>query len=299
MTKAIALAMALAAAGLAAECGIVTGDHIYASDLAALAPAFGAVPATAVFGYSPRPATRRGATAEELGRFARAHGISAEFDAMCFVRAAAPPDTEAAAAAMRASLGSPEARIEIVEISRFPAPPGVLVFPRESLVEPAAGGVAVWNGHVQYDGGRFAIWVKARIAVPVTRLVAASALRPGQILAEGDVRVETAEDFPRRTQPLSNPADAVGKAARRAIAAGAAIPANALIEPNAVERGDTVMVEVRSGGAVLKLEAKAEAPGRRGDTIPLRNAASGKLFRARIEDKGRVALECRGSETSR
>jgi len=52
-----------------------------------------------------------------------------------------------------------------------------------------------------------------------------------------------------------------------------------------------VTVLVQSGAAVLTLEAEAQSDGRAGQTISLRNAASGKVFRARITGKGRALLE--------
>lgn len=274
-------------------CRAVEGNFITARDLAAAEPAFAAAPATAVFAFAPRPGVRRVAEPAELARFARAHGIEGTFEPVCFQRASSPPDPEAVAAAMRASLAAPQARIEILEISKFPAPAGRMVFPRESLVEPsAAAGAAVWNGYIEYEGGRFSIWAKARIAVPVKRVVAAANLRAGQILAESDVRLETAEDFPHRALPVGSVEEAVGRVTRRSLPAGAPIVPAALAEPNAVERGQTVAVEVHSGAALLKLEAKAENAGHRGDTISLRNVESGKVFRARIEGKGLVVLEC-------
>jgi flagella basal body P-ring formation protein FlgA len=297
--QSLILLCAAAVAATAAECRAIDGDFIRAADLAALNPAFAAVPPDSLYGYAPRPGAQRVATPGDLTRFAHAHGITAEFESLCFVRESAPPDPKAAATAMRASLGEPDARIEIVEMSRFPAPPGEMVFPRESLAEPVSGGLAVWNGYIDRGGKRYPVWAKARIGVLAKRLVAANAVRAGQILTESDVRVETTEAFPRRVMPLSSAAAAVGLVARRMINAGAPIAAAALAEPNAVDRGETVVVEVRSGSAILKLEAKAEAAGRRGDVIPLRNTTSGKVFRARIEDKGRLTLDCDGPRSFR
>ncbi len=69
--------------------------------------------------------------------------------------------------------------------------------------------------------------------------------------------------------------------------------ASALGEPNDVEVGDTVIVEVHSGAATLRLEAKAESGGRRGDMISLRNADGGKMFRAKVDGKGKALVETR------
>jgi flagella basal body P-ring formation protein FlgA len=63
-----------------------------------------------------------------------------------------------------------------------------------------------------------------------------------------------------------------------------------LAEAFQVERGDTVEVMVIAGAAQLALDAQAEASGRQGDVIPLRNPRSGKLFRARIDGKGRAVV---------
>jgi flagella basal body P-ring formation protein FlgA len=52
-----------------------------------------------------------------------------------------------------------------------------------------------------------------------------------------------------------------------------------------------VTVQVQSGAAVLTLEAEAQSDGRAGQVISLRNASSGKVFRARVTGKGHALLE--------
>ena len=85
-------------------------------------------------------------------------------------------------------------------------------------------------------------------------------------------------------------------ALRRYLAAGGPVSAADLTKPWDVERGEIVTVEVQSGGAVLVLEAEAQASGRQGQSIALRNSTSGKMFRAKITGKGRALLECRPEE---
>jgi flagella basal body P-ring formation protein FlgA len=77
---------------------------------------------------------------------------------------------------------------------------------------------------------------------------------------------------------------------RRPIAASATVTAFQLEGPKDIERGDLVGVEVQSGAAHLSLEGRALADGRKGDMIPVRNTANGKIFSARVHDKGRVVL---------
>jgi flagellar basal body P-ring formation protein FlgA len=279
-------------------CHPVAGGRIMGSDLAAASPAFRSAPPDLVAGYAPQPGLRRFLNAAELARIARANHIdAADFTPLCFERATAPPDPETVAAAMRKVLDAPDARIEILALSKFPAPRGEMVLPRASLVEPQTGDSTVWNGYIQYDGGRFPVWARVRLSVRQHRLIAAADLAPGLPVKTDSVRVEDCFDFPRRIPPLSSPEAAVGRVPRHVIPAGRPVTAADLQDPNEVNPGETVEVEVRSGTAVLKLEAKAVSAGRRGDTIAVRNASSGKLFRAQVEEKGRVLVQCRPQGT--
>jgi flagella basal body P-ring formation protein FlgA len=57
-----------------------------------------------------------------------------------------------------------------------------------------------------------------------------------------------------------------------------------------VERGDKIAIEVSSGGARLTFDAMAESSGHAGDSIMVRNPESGRLFRAKVEGKGRASV---------
>jgi flagella basal body P-ring formation protein FlgA len=91
--------------------------------------------------------------------------------------------------------------------------------------------------------------------------------------------------------------DVVGRAARRRIATGSMIPADALEDPCEVCKGQSVTVEVRSGAARLKLDAEAATAGRRGDTVTVRNPQTGKVFRARVLGKQSVGVDCTKGDT--
>jgi flagella basal body P-ring formation protein FlgA len=89
---------------------------------------------------------------------------------------------------------------------------------------------------------------------------------------------------------LQSACEAIGKWPRVPIRAGAALRADMLRNPQEVERGDTVRVEVRNGAARLELEAQAEGSGAVGETIPVRNPSSHQRFLVRVEGKGRVSM---------
>jgi flagella basal body P-ring formation protein FlgA len=282
-------------------CHAVNGDRITARDLAAVSPAFADLAPDTVVGYAPEPGARRTMEPAELLRIAAAGGLELHDRAssVCFERSTAPLEAPRILDALRTSLDRPDAEIEVVEFSRFPVPPGKLVFPLASLPSYSSANVALWNGYVDFEGRHFPIWARARITVTQKRVVAVLPIRAGQTIAAGEVRLEDTRAFPAKSTLLSSPADCVGQMARRFIDTGAPVAASDLVEPNDVERGDMVSVEVQSGAATLLLPAQADLSGRRGQIIPFRNAASGKTFRARIVGKDRALLDCHSPETNK
>jgi flagellar basal body P-ring formation protein FlgA len=295
MTRALLFALLYAAAPASGSaCQPVGGGRILVSDLAAAVPAFAAAPGDAAIGYAPLPGVPRTLPVTELARLARQYGVSAAgFTPVCFVRRTAPLAAEKIVAAMRVSLANPAANIEVLETGRYPVPEGELVFPREGLSIRSGGGPAVWNGHIEFDGGRFPVWARVRVTVHQRRVVAVTSLPGGRAIEASEIRLEEVDVPPSRTIPADTLAAVVGRVPHRTIPAGAAIPADVLAAPFAVDKGDAVRVEVRGPGTVLKLEGRAEAAGRRGDMVLVRNMESGKMFRARIDDAGSVVVEVR------
>lgn len=281
---------------VAPACHSLGHNRILGSDLAAASALFAALPADVVVANGPRPGVKRLLEPAELIRIARENNLEiGKVEPLCFERATAPLDPELVKPAMQKSLGAVQASIEILALSNYPAPQGELVFPHDWLLPPSAGDTAVWNGYVNYDGGRFPVWAKVRLTIPVSRVVCLVDLRPGHIIDASEVRVEQASEFPRRLQPLSTIEAAVGQTARRMLPAGSALTAAMLQAPRDVERGDTVIVEVQSGKALVKSEGKAESAGSRGDMVAVRNATSGTLFHAQVAGKGLVLVKCRSA----
>ena len=278
----------------AAACHAVAGAHITGQDLASAAPAFQVLAADADLGHAPMPGARRFFEPGELIRIAREHGFEVTgVQPVCFERPLASLTTDMVLAAMRKSPGMTGAQIGVTAISAFPAPHGELVFPPEGLAQPVSGDVAVWNGYVQYDGGRFTVWARVRITVHTKRVIATADLRPGHVIDANDVRVEEVDAFPYRSA-MPDSLDAVmGHTVRRLLPGGKPVMAGALGDPNDVEIGDSVTVEVHSGAAMLRLEALAESSGRQGDTVSLRNSDGGKTFRAKVKGKDQAVVEAR------
>jgi flagella basal body P-ring formation protein FlgA len=270
------------------------GDQILGSDLARALPAFSGIPAEIRIAPAPGPGGMRVFSEPELvsigARFNIRPGVVAA--AVCFRVPTAPLNRDAVMAAMRRALPSPETRIELADISPEPVPPGVIQFPLDELVHPALpDSPALWRGEILAGSRRITVWARARITTPVSRLVAAEDLRPGQSIEAHQVRAEFIDGFPPLKATTLSVATATGMIPLRSIAAGAEIRPENLVRPFDVARGDFVRVEVRMGKARLLLRGRAEAAGRVGDTIAVRNPESNSIFRARIEGKDAVLVE--------
>ena len=276
-------------------CEFVSGEQIFSADLARALPIFTAMPRDVVIGYSPAPGARRILQLPELKRIGAQYGIPVPTEAnACFEWKVQPITEDAVRAAIRESLQAPAAQVEILAMTKAPAPEGQLVFPQSGLsaatnIDPSTP--VTWRGYVQYSSPRrFAVWARVRVSAAMPRVIAAVPLSAGKPVAKEQVRLETIDDFPLRNDTARSLEEVIGRIPRRAVRAGLPVLRSDLAEAFQVERGDTVEVMVIAGAAQLELDAQAEASGRQGDVIPLRNPRSGKLFRARIDGKGRAVV---------
>jgi flagellar basal body P-ring formation protein FlgA len=268
-------------------------DQITAGDLAPAFPGLEAVPPETPLGPAPAPGIARVFRVSELKILAGSFHVDAPGREICIQRTVAVPDPARMLAAMQKAL--PDARIEILESDRHPVPEGEFEFPRSGLRNGPTG--AFWYGNVRYAGGRsFSTWARVGVWVKVQRVVALSDLQPGNIIGAEAVRVETRDEFPAAANFLQSADQVTGQLARMLIRAGTSIRAEQLEPPKQVLSGETVRVDVWSGGAHLKLDARAEGSGALGQTIPVRNLTTQKRFLARVDGKGRVSVEDSGEK---
>jgi flagella basal body P-ring formation protein FlgA len=195
----------------------------------------------------------------------------------------APLNRQAVFEAMRRALPSLDTTIELADVSPEPAPPGVIHFPVDGLTRPALlDSPAMWRGEVVAGNRHFRIWARAKVSMPVTRLVAVEELKPGHIIQSQQLRAEQVDGFPLPKTTSVTVASAIGM-----------MP----LKPFDIARGDLVRVEVRLGRARLSLKGRAESAGRLGDMIPVLNPESNRIFQARVEGKGSVLVDPHGSGT--
>jgi flagella basal body P-ring formation protein FlgA len=286
MIAATAVALALTAA---MECVPLQKNNITGADLAAADPLFRAIPAERIVGYSPGPGRQRLIAVPELKAIAESSGVAiSPARDLCFEWRTTAINAAAAQAAMTQEY--PEARIEVIELSRYPAPEGHIVFPKSGL-QRVPGAVMLWRGYIAYGEGRkFDIWARVGITIQRDRIIATQVLRPGQLIREDQVKVDQYNGPPLEAGFAVSVEEVVGRVPRSITLPGSPIKTSTLETPVEISRGDIVSVEVLNGASRISLEARAASSARLGQSVQLQNQTSGKSFRATVSGTGRAVV---------
>lgn len=134
------------------------------------------------------------------------------------------------------------------------------------------------------------LYVPLELAVYRDVVVATRAMRPGEIIAAGDVTLEERDVLAGGTPALGRLEDVIGHQLRRAVGANAVI-GNAAVElPLLVRRGERINLSARSGGINVSVGAEALANGRSGERIRVRNLQSQRVIEATVTGPGRAEV---------
>ena len=82
----------------------------------------------------------------------------------------------------------------------------------------------------------------------------------------------------------------MGLELRRGVNAGTVLTADLLTAPDAVERGDHVIITATTGGFSVSSRGKALSGGSIGEQVSVENLSSARTVRARITAPGQVQI---------
>lgn len=281
-----------AALQIAPACHAIKEDRIYARDLAAVEPAFQALPPRLELGLSPVPGQQRVFRVEELTKIARINHIEGAFaNPVCFGWEMALPSQTDLLAAMNKALGNRNSTsIEIIDQSNTPLPKGDLVFPLSGL-SGSSDRPVVWRGALNYGNGRTLLtWARVRITVKEQYVASAEPLRPGEEIRAEQLKLVDYQGPITRERHFTSIKELVGMTPRSTVISDSLLTDAVLRERKEVERGDLVQVIVQIERTRIETQGVAEDGGARGSVVMVRNAKSGRKFRARVEDKGKVLV---------
>ncbi|HWE49138.1 MAG TPA: flagellar basal body P-ring formation chaperone FlgA [Bryobacteraceae bacterium] len=289
MRKLLLLATVSATVSMSASaaCVPVTGSRILARDLARADAQYAALPSTLVAGFNAEPGMTRTFTGAELQRLAKTNGIEISNPAsLCFELPMQHLKPEDVTVAMQSVLPR-EASLKIIQIQSATVPAGQLEFPLNNL-----DSTGLWRGDIKYAEGKEApVWARVAVTANYTAVVAATDLPAGAAIPVSALRIEQRIGPLQHEPAAASIADVAGRAPKRNLKAGMLVLASVLTTAPAVQRGDSVRVDVHSGPARLHFEAIVENPASTGSLVDLRNPANGKVFKARLDTPSTATVE--------
>jgi flagella basal body P-ring formation protein FlgA len=201
-------------------------------------------------------------------------------------RAGEPPANVAAAvnAALAASLPA-NAAVTMGSLDGAGVMPACLA----ALQVLVTGNRPYENAAVRCPSPGWTLYVPVTVSASEAVVVAARPVAAGQVLQGADLAIRPEPESAYTGQPVFyDPAAVAGSVAMSSLPAGAIVTGNDVQAPVLVKAGQTVSVDVRSGGVDVSINAVAAEAGRLGDTIMLTNPSSGRRFTAVVTAAGPV-----------
>jgi flagella basal body P-ring formation protein FlgA len=278
----------------AAACITVDGDAIRMGDVARGIPSFAAVDPGIPVALAPAFGATRTFAPAEVSRLAARYDVDRlSLQGVCFERPSGRLDAGELREVLEGALPVKDTHLEVVDFAAYAVPVGTVTFAIGGLQTAAAtDGTRLWRGRVEYGNHRsYPVWAKVRLRCRRSVVVAALTIHAASLIRASDVFVEEREADPGRSPLASRLEAVVGKVTRTRIAEGQGVPLHAVSSPPVVRRGEDIEVTVQSGQANLRLTATAQKAGKPGETIPVRNPVSGRIFPARVEGEHRAVAE--------
>jgi flagella basal body P-ring formation protein FlgA len=283
--------------GLArAACIAVPSSHIVAQDLSVAIPLFQALDPGTIIGFAPIPGTVRVLSSTDVVLIGRRYGLAFPelAPSVCVERIVRRLSLDEIREALLSALDINDVRLEVLEFSNQPLPPGQLSFQRSLLNKPPGNNPqmpVIWRGELIYDDRRsLVVWAKVRISVEREVFLAAETIPKGAVIRADQIATARIRKFPSLDLAPGTPLAVAGKVARRTLVAGQPIVAAELDTVKDVLRGATVHVRAIDGGASIRFDATAQASGQKGEVIMIHNPSSGRNFRALVEGPGLVTV---------
>lgn len=280
---------------IATACTAMSGDQITGRDVALAVPQLASIAPDLKLGYSPAPGIERVFRASQLQQLALKYGLNTKIiEPACFAWSLHALSQQEITAAIRKALPGREVDLEIIDQSHAAVPAGEVIFPFQGL-SSSSDGTAVWSGYVTYtESRRFNTWVRVRVTVHEQHIIATRPIHSEEMIDSSALKAVDYRGPLGRLTALQTEDAVVGKCARWPIAAGVVLSDSMLTLPHDVEREQLVTVRIVCGAAHIETQGVAADAGYRGEIIHVRNVKTGRVFRARIEDRGLVSVVAGG-----
>lgn len=138
------------------------------------------------------------------------------------------------------------------------------------------------------DGWRLFVPVRERRSQQV--LVLARGVSAGETISADMFAVEERDAGRIGGAALAEPAQAIGRAARRTLMAGSVLSGSDLVAARLVRRGDTISLVSRQGGVEVRMTGRALADGGENERVSVENLSSRRVVQGVVSAQGDVVV---------
>lgn len=136
---------------------------------------------------------------------------------------------------------------------------------------------------------RWTIYISGRTEVQMPVVVTQTAIERGREISASDVALVPRDVTLLHDRYMTDASDAIGKVAKRHLAANAVVTPQQLEARMLVKRGDRVTVRAARSGIQVTTMGEALRDGTLGEQIPVRNESSNRTIHAWVKEAGVVA----------
>ena len=141
------------------------------------------------------------------------------------------------------------------------------------------------------DASGWRLTVPARVRREASVVVLTTPVRAGMPIGAGQVTVQRRDVAGGNGLGLADPAQVVGRTARRPLPAGAVVTVGDLTDgAGALKRGDPVVILSRTGGIEVRVGGRALGGAAAGSVVAVENLTSRRIVRGRLVAEGVVEV---------
>ncbi len=138
------------------------------------------------------------------------------------------------------------------------------------------------------DAGGWRLFVPVKVRRNQTVLILNRGIAAGETVGAADITTAQRDAARIAGAALADPAAAVGRVARRTLAAGSLLSANDLVAQRLIRRGDSVSLVSRRGGVEVRVAGKALADAGENERVSVENLSSRKIVQGTVAATGDV-----------
>ncbi|WP_282296645.1 flagellar basal body P-ring formation chaperone FlgA [Stenotrophomonas sp. PS02289] len=138
------------------------------------------------------------------------------------------------------------------------------------------------------DAGGWRLFVPVKVRRNQTVLILNRGIAAGETIGVADITTAQRDAARIAGAALADPAAAVGRVARRTLAAGSLLSANDLVAQRLIRRGDSVSLVSRRGGVEVRVAGKALADAGENERVSVENLSSRKIVQGTVAASGDV-----------